>query len=146
MIRIDDLKKLGFAESHELVENENAALRFKQRVGVAFDSAASVYAWTASHPDKQSGTVQVLYVGKAGRGIDARLRQHEGGFTHSCTGRSNAALLREVLRADARVSVFVRRSDTVELFGATVSLYAAEEDALCRVLKPSFNRADFPNA
>jgi len=64
---------------------------------------------------------------------------------YSSSGRDNARLLDEALGTGARISVFVRISATMELFGQRVSLYAAEEDALCRLLRPSFNRADFPD-
>jgi hypothetical protein len=143
-IQADRLAALGFVETHELQRTAEGRLRFRVLDGVVPSGAAGVYAWVAAYASAPAGSLHVLYVGKAGRGICARLGQHEGGFQHSGTGRDNARRLAVEMEAGARISVFARTSDTALLFGQRVSLYAAEEDALCRLLKPSFNRAEFP--
>jgi len=102
---------------------------------------ASVYVWVAS---KAGSDCRVLYVGKAGKGVDLRCTQHMGGFVNSGTGRKNASELKRYLDAGYDVRVYARESSVMEIFGQAVSLYSAEEDALCAALSPVMNRAVFP--
>jgi len=103
----------------------------------------SVYIWASLRRDADE--YDVLYVGKAGKGIDRRCSQHQGGFANSGTGRKNAEVLKAILNVeDAEVHVFSRESKTIKIFGQKVSLYSVEEDALCAALNPRLNRAAFP--
>jgi hypothetical protein len=103
----------------------------------------SVYVWASLRLDDNE--YEVLYVGKAGKGIDRRCSQHQGGFTNSGTGRKNAEVLKAILNVEgAAIHVFSRESKTTEIFGQEVSLYSVEEDALCAALNPRLNRAAFP--
>lgn len=117
-------------------------LRFQPvRKGVSAEPC--VYLWAATLPEQG---FEVVYVGKAGKGSQRRCRQHEAGFRNSVTGRRNAAALKELLAGgDRELLVFARVSGVQSLFGVPTSLYAAEEDALCRLLGPSLNRAMFPD-
>jgi len=137
------LASLGLYRTHELRRHANGRLRFELLDGAHLYKDASVYLWGAQGVSG-GDSVEPLYVGKAGRGIAARLREHEAGFVHSGTGRANAELLGRTLDMATRVVVFTRKSARTQLFGQTVSLYAAEEDALCQLLQPSINRAAFP--
>jgi hypothetical protein len=108
----------------------------------ASSNNASVYIWVACKPDGQH---QVLYVGKAGKGVHLRCTQHVAGFVNSGTGRRNAEELRRYLNDGYEIRVYARESGAMHIFGHEVSLYAAEEDALCSVLNPVLNRALFPS-
>jgi hypothetical protein len=108
----------------------------------ASSKIASVYIWVAWKPD---GQYQVLYVGKAGKGVHLRCIQHTAGFVNSGTGRRNAEELRRYLNDGYEIRVYARESSAMHIFGHEVSLYAAEEDALCSDLNPILNRALFPS-
>ncbi len=138
-----DLHTLGFSASHKIVLEDDGVPRFVTITGASMASAPAVYLWLAHAVGAAAG--EVLYVGKAGKGVARRSSQHQGGFTNSGTGRKNAAELLNIL-ADHAMSVTVmgRTSETVTLFGKTVSLYATEEDALCALFGPRLNRAAFP--
>lgn len=138
-----DLHTLGFSASYKIVLDVDGTPRFLALAGASSASAPAVYLWLAHAATTDVG--EVLYVGKAGKGVARRSGQHQGGFSNSGTGRKNAAALRDIL-ADRSMSVTVmaRTSETVTLFGKTVSMYATEEDALCALFGPRLNRAVFP--
>ena len=50
-----------------------------------------VYAWCGVKQNSR----EILYVGKAGSGVNVRLNQHESGFKYSKTGQKNLQLLLE---------------------------------------------------
>lgn len=137
------LHTLGFSASHKIVLDADGAPRFVALAGASMASAPAVYLWLAHAAGTDVG--EVLYVGKAGKGVARRSGQHQGGFTNSGTGRKNAEALRDIL-ADQTMSVTVmaRTSETITLFGKIVSMYATEEDALCALFGPRLNRAAFP--
>lgn len=131
--------KFELTHTHTLVsQSDNFVFR---KVG-ASDKSASVYVWVAC---KSDGEFKVLYVGKAGKGVHLRCNQHMGGFVNSGTGRKNATELKRYLSDGHEVRVYARQSSVMEIFGQVVSLYSAEEDALCAVLNPILNRAVFPS-
>lgn len=101
-----------------------------------------VYAWV-SPLDESGNNFRLLYIGKAGGGVAKRLRQHEGGFENSGAGRKNYALIMEALKSDRSVQIYGRISDSVEVLGQTISMYSAEEEALCDRFSPEWNRAQF---
>ena len=131
--------KFSLKHTHNLVL-ESGGLVFKSLS--ASGKHASVYVWLACKPQ---GEYKVLYVGKAGKGVDLRCAQHMGGFVNSGTGRKNATELIRYLSDGFEVRVYARKSNTLNIFGLDVSLYAAEEDALCEALNPVLNRAVFPS-
>lgn len=139
----DELLKLNFEKTHQIMlVDENPV--FRSLTGTRRSEAPSVYVWTVE--TSGADEMQVLYVGKAGKGIHRRCSQHQDGFVNSDTGRKNADALRQLLQdKSVRVWVFSRSAKVIELFGEKVSLYAAEEDALCKKLKPTLNRAAFPS-
>ncbi len=144
-VSLADLHALGFVTTHEIRLSPDAdGLRFV-RVTEASPVGACVYVWLALRAAGADGAA--MYVGKAGKGIEKRNTEHAGGFIRNGTGRKNAKALAKVLSdPEMRVAVMARPSATAELFGFRVSLYAAEEDALCRALRPTLNRAKFPAA
>jgi len=143
-VSLDELKQLGFAPSHKITLGVDGLPRFSAVPGGTPGTTPAVYLWLAQNTDAGAG--EVLYVGKAGKGVARRCAQHQGGFTNSGTGRKNAAALAEILSANfVTVTVMARQAGTTELFGQTVSLYATEEDALCARFAPRLNRAVFPD-
>lgn len=142
-VSFQDLSQLGFSPSHHITLDQDGLPRFSALKGVKPSTAPAVYLWLGHVAGSEAG--DVLYVGKAGKGVARRSAQHQGGFVNSGAGRKNSAALAEVL-GDAQMSVTVmtRDAETTDLFGQRVSLYAAEEDALCALLQPRLNRAAFP--
>jgi hypothetical protein len=138
-----DLHSLGFSISHKIVLNADDALRFVPLRSASTATTPAVYLWLAH--ENEANICEVLYVGKAGKGVARRSGQHQNGFVTSGKGRKNAPALREILaHKDMSVTVMARTSENVTLFGKTVSMYATEEDALCALFGPRLNRAAFP--
>ena len=139
---IKDLQDLGFKQTHKIALDETGHPRFA--LVKAASKAPSVYVWVLEHA--ASAMAQVLYVGKAGKGVERRFGQHQNGFVNSKTGQKNGKFLTKALSDEkASVSVWTRVADTQTLFGQDVSLYSAEEEALCAKLQPELNRAVFPD-
>ncbi len=133
-------RKFDLTHTHILSVN-SGSLAFKRLA--ASSENASVYVWVACKPGKP---YHVLYVGKAGRGVHLRCTQHMAGFVNSGTGRKNAEELKRYLSDGYEVRVYSRESGKTQVLGQVVSLYSAEEDALCLALNPVLNRALFPSA
>lgn len=143
-VSLEDLHNLGFFTSHQITLDQSGLPRFAAIKGLKLSDAPSVYIWVAHAPGAQA--VEVLYVGKAGKGVARRSAQHQGGFVNSGAGRKNASALMEVLqKPEMTISVLARNAEHIDLFGQTVSLYATEEDALCARFQPRLNRAAFPD-
>lgn len=137
------LHALGFAASHKIVLTADGAARFVALPGASKATAPAVYLWLAHATGADAG--EVLYVGKAGKGVARRSGQHQNGFVTSGSGRKNAAALSQILtNTDMSITVMARTAETVTLFGKTVSMYATEEDALYALFGPRLNRAAFP--
>lgn len=139
-----ELSGFGFVATHQINLDHDQRLRFEPLTGSAVppDSPA-VYLWLMHEEGAAEG--HVLYVGKAGYGIARRCAQHQSGLAHRSTGRRNAEALTRILSKDElRVTVMTRSSEVHDVFGVTVSLYAAEEAALYARYSPSLNRAAFP--
>jgi len=134
-----DLSKWSFVLSHEIVIDRQLP-RFKQIQAVG--TRASVYLWLSPLDDT---AFDVLYCGKAGYGIARRLMQHQGGFKYNGTGKTNLDLLEDKLNSGAKIYVYAREAGSIELFGVKVSMYSAEEEAMCELLMPLWNRAKFPD-
>ena len=140
---VQDLQELDFKKTHVIQLDEQAHPAFERLQGISAPKAPSVYVWLAEHGDQNDS--EVLYVGKAGKGVERRIGQHQNGFVNSKTGQKNAKFLSEVLSVNGvSVSVWARVANTQSLFGQEVSLYSAEEEALCVKLQPTLNRAVFP--
>jgi hypothetical protein len=141
-VSLTDLNQLGFFASHQITLGAGDVPRFIALKGGSGSASPAVYVWVAHKSGDEAA--EVLYVGKAGKGVKRRLVQHQNGFKRG-TGRKNAAALRRVIRdQDLSVTVMARVSESATLFSKTVSMYAAEENALCELLAPKLNRAVFP--
>lgn len=138
------LQELDFVPTHNIVLEAGMPVFRETALGreLKRDTSPVVYMWLS--PLGESGEFDVLYVGKAGYGINRRISQHQAGFTHSTTGRDNRRLVTEWLAAGRRIEVHRRVSSINSLFGQNVSLYSIEEQALCERYNPLWNRACFP--
>lgn len=137
-ITLDQLSELHFRQTHDIALEDGMPLFRRAAAG----REASLYCWVSPRAD--AGDCDVLYVGKAGYGVDRRLQQHQGGFVHSGTGRHNRQLITAWIAAGRSILVFTRVASTMELFGVEVSLYSSEEEAFCQAFEPLWNRAAFP--
>lgn len=146
-INLDTLHTLGFAPTHQLVINAHG-LVFRSHPNATLsenleeDTRPAVYMWLS--PAAGTNDFDVLYVGKAGYGINRRISQHQSGFTHSNAGRDNRRRITEWLTMGRSIEVYRRVSAVHRLFGQDVSLYSTEEQALCISYAPLWNRARFP--
>ena len=138
-ITASDLSKLGFNRTHTIEIDAAGVPEFHSKSKGPIK--ASVYMWLS---ELGAETYNVLYVGKAGAGIDRRCSQHRGGFTNSGTGKGNSRLIKSHIDGGRKIVVFSRVSEQFNQFGATVSAYSSEEEALCEAFKPQWNRARFP--
>jgi hypothetical protein len=95
-----------------------------------------VYLWCHESPGQP---LKVVYVGKAGKALEQRCRQHVGGFRGgSKKGVENARSIRQALSADAAsaMHLYARMSPTAEILGeGGVSLCEAEERAMILKLR-----------
>jgi hypothetical protein len=135
-----DLQKLNFLHTHDILIDASGEPYFKE-VKKMGDSSA-IYVWLTQADAVDDLTL--LYCGKAGYGPSRRMIQHAGGFKNSITGKENRRLILELLKSNKSIQVYARQSKTIELFGAVVSLYSAEEEAMCEAYSPLWNRAKFP--
>jgi hypothetical protein len=136
-----ELQRHGFVHSHDLVLDEKSA-KFLSKNAALIESA-SIYLWLS--PESNSAdNYSVLYIGKAGYGLRRRFSQHVGGFKNSATGKSNLRLIIDHIESGKEIQVFARNSSTISLFGAEVSLYSTEEEAMCSAYASLWNRATFP--
>ena len=83
-----------------------------------------------------------MYVGKAGKTIRERCRQHKGGFNGgSKTGIANAEKIIAEISKGNTIAIYLRHSEQKTLFEVEVSLCEAEEKALIKKFIPPYNRA-----
>ena len=149
MINIQTLSDLGFVHTHDVVMRGDMpafSINMENKIDrrLENDARSSVYMWLS--PRGGSTDFDVLYIGKAGFGVDRRLRQHQGGFINSQAGRENRRLITELMNSGRQVLVYRRVSEVRNVLGYEISLYSAEEQALCERFSPIWNRARFPQA
>ena len=132
------LHKLGFEKTH-LLKIEGNIARFEAIASSALSlhKTPMVYAWCGVKQNSR----EILYVGKAGGGVDVRLNQHEGGFKNSKTGQKNLQLLLGKSAQGYAIEVYSRKAETINIFGVETSLYSTEEEAFINLLSPQWNRA-----
>jgi hypothetical protein len=143
LITLNELMEMDFEQTHEWLRDSSIIKANEVSISrLAKSKKPMVYAWV-SPLDETGNKFKLLYIGKAGGGVAKRLREHEGGFKNSGAGRKNYALLMEALTSDRPVQIYGRISENVEILGQTISMYSAEEEALCDRFSPEWNRAQF---
>lgn len=97
-----------------------------------------VYLWLVLNgkPDE----FDVIYAGKAGRGIHKRLSEHQAGY-ELYRDSDKAKRLREALEKPKKFEVWFKPSDIKCIFEQKVFLNATEEEALILKYRPHLNRS-----
>jgi hypothetical protein len=100
-------------------------------LSVAESGQGFVYVWV-----EMAGTTgRVVYVGKAGRTVHDRCKQHAGGFRNSTTGHSLAAQLRTGFKKGNRYEIHARKCPVREVCGERgISMASVEELAFIQKL------------
>ena len=83
----------------------------------------SVYLWLSQ---LSSDEFEVMYVGKAGKGIKKRLKEHQNGFKRSPMGMKSANLIRQLLTQKKTLSIHTRECAEIQLFDFTINAYSAD--------------------
>lgn len=146
-ITFDDLKRLDFRLTHVCVDDGIGSAKFEPAVDgdetQISSSAPMVYLWLSPKKDADGNKFDALYVGKARLGVSQRLRQHQGGFRQSASGKKNLVNLKELIGQGREVFVYARKANTQKILGASINLYSAEEEAIHELYRPLWNRAQF---
>jgi hypothetical protein len=122
------LKELSFEYKGEILHTKgsihpsfNLADKLESQDGL-------VYLWIRMDGKKP---LEVIYVGKAGKTLKNRCKQHEGGFKFNKTkGVKNSNAIQNILSDGFTINIFSRISETIKVFDEEVSLCVAEEKAL----------------
>ena len=90
-VTLKELLDFDFRATHRIELDTNGDPCFAPivRQGTA---KPSVYLWLQQR--EKTEEIDVLYVGKAGKGVMRRCEQHQAGFMYGVTGRKNAKALR----------------------------------------------------
>jgi hypothetical protein len=117
------------------LENENHA-RFSKRKFKTSDDG-HVYIWVEVEVTKKS----IVYIGKAGRRMEARVHQHHGGFRGgSKCGKAHSARILEGLENNKQYEVYVRKSQDIDVFLESICICESEEKALIKKINPHWNK------
>lgn len=138
------LVELGFVKHSEITLDSNDVV-FSGATGAADSCAQHLYAWVEFRGDE----CQVMYVGRAGKGVAKRQKEHLGGFQDgfdsngkqrgSSSGRRHAERFREGIKLGYKYEVYAVPAGYVTLHGHEVSLSWSEEQALIRKFKSPWN-------
>ena len=138
---VDAIANLGFVKVGKLILDESNNPFFELSAPfLANETSAKhgwVYMWLEISP-KQA--VHIVYIGKAGKTLATRCKQHTGGFRRSVTGTKHAARIRAGIEMGKNHEVWVRKSDVMMLFGEpNISMDEIEEKALIQKFRPLWN-------
>lgn len=109
-------------------------LRCEYKNGARASERGWVYVWVKI----KDGHEQACYVGKAGKTLIDRCRQHEAGFRYSITGIAHNKRLQDFLFEDCKneIVLYARRSDECTvLYENGISMCEAEERAMIQKLR-----------
>lgn len=139
----NQLDQFGFMHTHDLVLRNDMPTFDLRHEAIVFanQNTPCVYMWLT--PIMNEASFVVNYIGKAGFGVNRRMSEHYGGFTHSNAGIANRLAIKEQLLQGNAVQVHARVSALENVLGANVSLYSTEEAALAQQFNPLWNRARF---
>lgn len=97
-----------------------------------------VYLWV----EKSSSGSSIVYVGKAGKTLDKRCRQHKGGFKNSTTGKKHAERFRKGISLGYRYELHARKSESQSICGEhDIPMECVEELAFIKKFRPPWNSA-----
>jgi hypothetical protein len=98
MIHKNKLKEWGFLHTHTFALDGITSIPVCAALAET-RAVNSVYLWLSQ---LSSDELEVMYVGKAGKGIKKRLKEHQNGFKRSPTGMKSANLIRQLLAQKKR--------------------------------------------
>jgi hypothetical protein len=138
---LNNLLGYGFEKAGEIFLNKKNMVDFKIDNSVyKSQDYAQVYAWVLN--------VEIMYIGKATKGVQKRLSEHRGGWRGgSKTGISKEKLIRQKLEAGLQIEIYGRSCEyffqNVDIFGETkeirYDLAQEEEDFLIKKFRPTWN-------
>ena len=138
IINKKDINRFKFKLTHKIIIKNNDLIKFKKLK--ESKKLPSIYIWLQP---LDNDNYKILYVGKAGRGVDVRFSQHERGFIESATGKKNAKLIREVLNENNNIEIYSKTSETICFFNQKIYAYSSEEEAFAAAYSPLWNRTNF---
>ena len=97
-----------------------------------------VYFWI----EKEGDLLRVAYIGKAGKTMKLRCKQHLGGFNGSSkskAGLRHSENLKNGHKKGFSYHVYSRKSIEMEILGIKISIHSAEEEALIKKFSPPWN-------
>jgi hypothetical protein len=98
MIHKNKLKEWGFLHTHTFALDGITSIPVCAALAET-RAVNSVYLWLSQ---LSSDELEIMYVGKAGKGIKKRLKEHQNGFKRSPTGMKSANLIRQLLAQKKR--------------------------------------------
>jgi hypothetical protein len=78
----------------------------------------------------------ILYIGKAGKSVWRRHRNHEGGFHRSLVGKRHLDRISKRIRAGVPVNVWVHYPKPVLVNGERIPVHSSLEDHLLASIEP----------
>jgi len=136
-----------------ITEEQLAALNFYKFADFTFTPTGIGFSYSNSGNNKTghvyfwlqnvNGTLSVVYVGKAGKTMEDRCKEHLSGFkgtSKSLAGMRHAENLRIGNNKDYSYHVYARKSDIKEVLGEQISIHSAEEEALIKKFSPPWNK------
>lgn len=97
-----------------------------------------VYLWV----EKSTSAISIVYVGKAGKALGDRCRQHGGGFRNSTTGKKHAERFRAGFSLGCAYEMYARKSDSKTMFDEQdIPMECVEELAFIKKFQPAWNSA-----
>jgi len=98
MIHKNKLKEWGFLHTHTFALDGITSIPVCAALAET-RAVNSVYLWLSQ---LSSDELEVMYVGKAGKGIKKSIKEHQNGFKRSPTGMKSANLIRQLLAQKKR--------------------------------------------
>lgn len=142
MIDETDLKAMAFKKSGVLRTNTKGQFQFDGQEATR-NAVPGVYLWVRRGENER--TLDVMYAGKAGNGLVARMAQHIGGLKSADAARIDR--IKTAFGLGECLEVWFRQSDKISvnaLYDKQISAYSTEEEALITRFSPPLNRAKTP--
>ena len=94
----------------------------------ADDERPAVYAWVADG--------EILYIGKAGKGLRRRMAQHRVGFRSSARGKAHAEFLSNLSDLGKVVVLHAMWPGTIQVAGQQIPVHSSIEEWLIATIEP----------
>lgn len=133
---IQSVSSLGFSKIGSII------LDTKQEPNFLLTTKYNEFGWVYLWLEVCITEAKIVYVGKAGKTLHERCRQHVGGFKGgSTTGSAHAARISAGIKNGKRYELWSKKSDIVTLFGEqNISMAEVEEKAFIQKFQPIWNK------